>query len=211
MVLCKSSSSQQLNQLACERQAPGMPCWPLWTGRQAQQRQGDFMRKFAIIATTFGLLAGATGGVSIASAAPHTAAAPLAASASSATVLHLLSRQTSLNVLDLGKKGPGPGDQIMESTSEVQNGKVIGHGFLNCVGITVREHRFHVLCHGAIVFADGQLEFQGEIDFQTPFTVGVIGGTGAYQHAGGQLTVERTLPDGTTDVETLRLIFFETG
>ena len=169
------------------------------------------MRKFAIIATTLGLLAGATGGVSIASAAPHTATATLAASASSAKVLHLLSRQTSLNVLDLGKKGPGPGDQIMESTSEVQNGKVIGHGFLNCVGITVREHRFHVLCHGAIVFADGQLEFQGETDFQTPFTVGVIGGTGAYQHAGGQLTVERTLSDGTTDVETLRLVFFETG
>ena len=38
-----------------------------------------------------------------------------------------------------------------------------------------------------------------------------VGGTGAYQHAGGQITVERTLPDGTTDVETLRLILFETG
>ena len=37
-------------------------------------------------------------------------------------------------------------------------------------------------------------------------TVGVIGGTGAYQNAGGQITVERTLSDGTTDVETLRLI-----
>jgi len=169
------------------------------------------MRKLAILGATIGLLAGATGGVSIASAAPHSSAAPHGAAASPARVLHLLSRQTSLNVLDLGKKGTGPGDQIMESTSEVHNGKVIGHGFLNCVGITVRAQRFHVLCHGAIVFADGQLELQGEVDFQTPFTVGVIGGTGAYQHAGGQLTTERTLSDGTTDVETLRLIFFETG
>jgi hypothetical protein len=99
----------------------------------------------------------------------------------------------------------------MESTSELQNGKVIGHGFLNCVGITIRAHRFHVVCHGATVFADGQIEFQGETDFRTPFTVGVVGGTGAYQNAVGQLTVERTLPDGTTDVETLRLVFFETG
>jgi len=169
------------------------------------------MRKFAIIGAAFGLLAGATGGVSIASAAPHSAAAPSAAAAPSVRVLHLLSRQTSLNLVDLGKKGRSPGDQIMESTAELQNGQVIGHGFLNCVGITVRAHGFHVLCHGAIDFADGQLEFQGETNFQTPFTVGVIGGTGAYQHAGGQLTVEGTLPDGTTDVETLRLVFFETG
>ena len=141
---------------------------------------------------------------------PHSSAAPHRATAPSAKVLHLISRQTSLNVLDLGKKGPSPGDQIMESTSEVQNGNVIGHGFLNCVGITVREHRFHVLCHGAIVFADGQLEFQGETNFQTPFTVAVTGGTGAYQNVGGQLTVERTLPGTTTDVETLRLVFFDT-
>jgi hypothetical protein len=166
------------------------------------------MRKFAIFAAALGLLAGVTGGVSIASAAPHSASA---AAAPSARVLHLLSRQTSLNLVDLGKKGRSPGDQIMESTAEVLNGKVIGHGFLNCVGITVTAHGFHVLCHGGIIFADGQVEFQGVTNFQTPFTVGVIGGTGAYQHAGGQLTVEGTLPDGTTDVETLRLIFFETG
>ena len=169
------------------------------------------MRKFAIFAAALGLLAGVTGGVSIASAAPHSPAAPHRATAQSAKVLHLLSRQTSLNLVVLGKKGRSPGDQIMESTAEVLNGTVIGHGFLNCVGITVSARGFHVLCHGAIVFADGQLEFQGETNFQTPFTVGVIGGTGAYQHAGGQLTVEGTLPDGTTDVETLRLVFFETG
>ena len=70
---------------------------------------------------------------------------------------------------------------------------------------------FDVLCHGALVFADGQVEFQGETNFQEPFTVAVTGGTGAYQKVGGQLTVERTLADGTTDVETLRLIFFGTG
>jgi hypothetical protein len=54
-------------------------------------------------------------------------------------------------------------------------------------------------------------QVQGETDFHEPFTVGVVRGTGAYQNAGGQITVERTLADGTTDVETLRLIFFETG
>src|SRR5262250_3045294 len=130
-------------------------------GRPSKAR-GEIMRKFAIIAATIGLLACATGGVSIASAAPHNSAAPHGAAAPSARVLHLISRQTSLDIVDIGKKGRSPGDQIMESTSEVLNGKVIGHGFLNCVAITVRAHGFHVLWHGAIVCADGQLEFQGE-------------------------------------------------
>ena len=62
-----------------------------------------------------------------------------------------------------------------------------------------------------MAFAAGQVELQGETDFHEPVTVGVVGGTGAYQNAGGQITVERTLADGPTDVETLRLIFFETG
>ena len=66
------------------------------------------MRKLAIIAATLGLLAGVTGGVSIASAAPHSSAAPHGAAGPSARVLHLISRQASLNVVDLGKKGPAP-------------------------------------------------------------------------------------------------------
>ena len=165
------------------------------------------MRKLAIIGAAIGLLAAATSAVSIASAsaAPHRAA-PHDAAASSVKVLHLISRQTSLKVIDLGKKGPSAGDQIMESTADFQHGKLVDRGYLNCVGITVSRHANHVVCHGAMVFRDGQVELQGETDFREPFTVGVIGGTGAYQNAGGQITVERTLPDGTTDVETLRLI-----
>jgi hypothetical protein len=93
---------------------------------------------------------------------------------------------------------------------DFQNGKRVDRSVLNCVAITVSASGFDVLCHGALVFRDGQVQFQGETNFQTPFTVAVTGGTGAYQKVGGQLTVERTLPDGTTDVETLRLVFFET-
>jgi hypothetical protein len=80
------------------------------------------MRKLAIIGATIGLLAAATSAVSIASAstAPHRAA-PHGAAASSVKVLHLISRQTSLKVIDLGKKGPSAGDQIMESTADFQH------------------------------------------------------------------------------------------
>jgi len=78
-----------------------------------------------------------------------------------------------------------------------------------CHGVSKRG--FDVLCHGAFIFSDGQVEFQGETNFHTPFTVAVTGGSGAYQNVGGQVTVVRTLPHTTTDVETLRLVFFETG
>src|SRR5215813_12609828 len=135
------------------------------TGRQARQGKGGIMRKFAIIAATLGLLAGATGGVSIASAAPHSSAAPHGAVASSARVLHLISRQTSLDLVDLGKKGRSPGDQIMETTADFQNGKLVDHSFLNCVGIKVTAQGGNLLCHGAMVFANGQVQIQGETDF----------------------------------------------
>ena len=162
------------------------------------------MRKFAIIGATLAVLAGTSAATSVASAS----AAPTSAASSSVKVLHLISRQISLQVIDLGKKGASPGDQVIETTVDFAHGKRVDRSVLNCVDITVTASGFDVLCHGALIFKDGQVEFQGETNFHTPFTVAVTGGTGAYQNVGGQLTVERTLPDGTTDVETLRLVFF---
>jgi hypothetical protein len=165
------------------------------------------MRKFAVIGAALALLAGATAAVSVASAS----AAPRHAAADSVTVLHLLSHQKSLQVIDVGQKGPSPGDQVIETTVDFQHGTRVDRSVLNCVDITVSKRGFDVLCHGALIFENGQVQFQGETNFQTPFTVAVIGGSGAYQNVGGQLTVVRTLPHSTTDVETLRLVFFETG
>ena len=165
------------------------------------------MRKLAAIGAALAVLGGTTAVMSIASAS----AAPTSAAAGSVKVLHLISHQTSLQVIDIGKKGPSPGDQIIETTVDFQNGKRIDRSVLNCVDITVSKRGFDVLCHGSLVFRGGQVEFQGETNFHTPFTVAVTGGSGAYQHVGGQLTVVRTLPHSTTDVETLRLVFFETG
>jgi hypothetical protein len=164
------------------------------------------MRKFAIIGATLAVLGGITAAMSLAPAS----AAPKTAAGHSVKVLHLISKQTSLQVVDIGATGTSPGDQIIETTVDFQDGTRVDRSVLNCVDITVSATGFDVLCHGALIFRDGQVQFQGETNFQTPFTVAVTGGTGAYQNVGGQLTVERTLPDGTTDVETLRLIFFGT-
>ena len=165
------------------------------------------MRKFAVIGAALALLAGTIAAMSIASAS----AAPKHAAADSVKVLHLISRQKSLQVIDIGTKGPSPGDQIIETTLDFQNGKPVDRSVINCVDITVSKSGFEVLCHGAMIFNNGQVEIQGETNFHEPFTVAVTGGTGAYQNVGGQVTAVRTLPDGTTDVLTLRLVFFETG
>ena len=164
------------------------------------------MRKLAVVGATLALLVGAVGARSIASAAPKHAAS------STTKVLHLISHQVSLEVIDLGKKGDSAGDQVLESTVEFQNGHRVGRSVLTCVAITFTSTSGpDVLCHGATVFHDAQIEFQGETTFTTPFTVAVTGGTGRYQNVGGQLTVERTLPNGVDDVEALRLIFFDTN
>ena len=165
------------------------------------------MRKFAIIGATLALLAGSTAAMSIASAS----AAPKSAATPEVKVLHLVSHQTSAKVIDLGKKGPSPGDQAIETTADFQNGKQVAREALTCVFITVTARGLDALCHGTFVFSDGQVEIGGETTFHAPFTVAVTGGTGAYQNVGGQLTVERTPPRSSTDIETLRLVFFETG
>jgi hypothetical protein len=83
-------------------------------------------------------------------------------------VLHLISQQKSLKVIDLGKKGPSPGDQIIETTIERQNGKRVARGFLNCTGITITARAFNVLCRGTLIFKNGQVDIGGETNFHEP-------------------------------------------
>ena len=98
----------------------------------------------------------------------------------------------------------------METEALLRNGGQFGRDVINCHAITVAATAVDALCHGAIILDDGQIEFHGETTFSAPFTVAVTGGTGIYQNVGGQVTVERTLPNEVDDVTTLRLVFFET-
>jgi hypothetical protein len=164
------------------------------------------MRKLAAIGAALAVLAGTTAALSVASAS----AAPTSATERSVKVLHLISHDTSVKHIDIGKKGLSPGDELIETTIDFQHGTRVDRSVVNCVLITIIGRAMDVLCHGDLVFSDGQVQFQGETNFHTPFAIAVTGGTGAYQNVGGQLTLLRTLPNGN-DVETLRLVFFETG
>lgn len=102
------------------------------------------MRKLAVIGAGLALLAGTTAAMSIASAS----AAPKHAATDSVKVLHLISHQKSLQVIDVGAKGPSPGDQVIETTVDFQHGKPVDRSVINCVDITVSKRAFDVLCHG---------------------------------------------------------------
>ena len=123
------------------------------------------MRKLAVIAAAVAVLGATTAAVSVASAS----AAPKNGATSSVKVLHLISHQRSLKVIDLGKKGPSPGDEVIETTADFRHGTRVDRSVLTCVLITIIGRAIDVLCHGDLAFADGQVQFQGETNFHTPF------------------------------------------
>jgi hypothetical protein len=165
------------------------------------------MHKFTVIGATMALLlAGTTGATAVASGSP-TSSAPASASGE-VRILNYISHQTSLQLIDVGAPGNSVGDSIAETSTLRQDGRRIGRDLLDCVFVAFDPATGpDVLCHGAELFDGGQVEFQGETRFVTPFTVAVTGGTGAYQGVGGELTAVRTLPNGIDDVVRLRLVF----
>ncbi len=62
--------------------------------------------------------------------------------------------------------------------------------------------RFH--CEGAVVFGNGQIVFEGTSDpGADPFSFAATGGTGAYEGARGQLTIDENREGGTLTIHLL--------
>jgi len=100
--------------------------------------------------------------------------------------------------------GPSTGDEAIEKEVLYSlDGKRIGYDVLHFTVVSANVHTqtLDVIVDGAIVFKAGTINIQGETTFRT-IRVGVNGGTGAYQHVLGQLTVLRTLPNGD-DIDQL--------
>jgi hypothetical protein len=100
--------------------------------------------------------------------------------------------------------GPSTGDEAIEKEILYSlDGKRIGYDVLHftVVSANVQTQTLDVIVDGAIVLRAGTINVQGETTFRT-IRVGVNGGTGAFQHVLGQLTVVRTLPNGD-DIDKL--------
>jgi hypothetical protein len=102
--------------------------------------------------------------------------------------------------------GPSSGDEVIEKEILYSQGKRIGYDLLHATAVTANRatQTVDVIAEGVLVLKDGTINFQGETTFQT-IRVGVIGGTGAYQHVLGQLTILRTLPNGD-DIDVVQFI-----
>ena len=102
--------------------------------------------------------------------------------------------------------GPSSGDEVIEKEILYSHGKRIGYDLLHATVATInaKARTLDVIAEGVLVLKNGTINFQGETTFQT-IHMGVIGGTGAYRHVLGQLTILRTLPNGD-DIDEIRFI-----
>ena len=102
--------------------------------------------------------------------------------------------------------GPSSGDEVTEKEILYSHGERIGYDLLHATAVTVNQatQTVDVLAQGVLVLKHGTINFQGETTFRH-IQVGVIGGTRAYQHVMGQLTILRTLPNGD-DIDVVRFV-----
>jgi hypothetical protein len=98
--------------------------------------------------------------------------------------------------LDLGAKGFSAGDQDLGSDRLVRNGKQVGYSAISCTAVRVGATSTDQLCEFALRFGSSQLESRGVVRAGQAgpgtFTLPILGGTGRYEGATGQLTVTAT-------------------
>jgi Allene oxide cyclase barrel like domain len=93
-------------------------------------------------------------------------------------------------------KPPKLGDSNVITEDVYQYGKKVGTSDLQCtvVRVDLPKHFFAGQCFNTTVLPEGQIVAQGyvtsnEIE-KVPFTQAIVGGTGAYKGARGELTVD---------------------
>jgi hypothetical protein len=131
----------------------------------------------------------------------------LAPTATADTTLVLFEHDTVQHMADLGPAGPGPGDQFIFAGDvfDRPGGVFLGTTAGSCTTLTGNEKAGKQACNGSFNLAGGQIVFQGVDDTAALFGRGdtvplsIVGGTGIYQNARGNGTVQvpPDVPDQT--------------
>jgi hypothetical protein len=104
------------------------------------------------------------------------------------------------------QRRPGVGDEIILSQpvfSAAHPGQQVGHGW---VTVTLVEGNVNVTQdHATLVFKQGEIDVAG-IQASNPFRLAVTGGTGRFQNARGQATVQTLPGKGNRTKVTLSLL-----
>jgi hypothetical protein len=100
--------------------------------------------------------------------------------------------------------GPSAGDEVIEKEVLYAGGQRIGYDLLHATAVIAdaKTQSVDVVAEGVLVLKQGTLTFQGETTFRH-IRVAIVGGTGAYQHVLGQLSIVRTLSNGD-DIDVVR-------
>jgi hypothetical protein len=129
-----------------------------------------------------------------AAAAPQSAAA--ATDEDKGKTIRFVAHETNFTFFDLGNDDFGPGDYFVFRERDKSGSNTVGHNTIVChvnFGDVVD-------CTGTIVLAKGQITAIGEVPDTNRFTLPVVGGTGAYRDATGQVKLHN-LNDSDTDYE----------
>jgi hypothetical protein len=122
----------------------------------------------------------------------------LAPTATADTTLTLFEHDTVQHQADLGGPGPGPGDQFIFAGDvfDRPGGMFLGTTGGSCTTLTGNETAGQQACNGTLNLAGGQIVVQGVADSAGLFGSGdaapisIVGGTGIYQNARGDGTIQ---------------------
>lgn len=112
-------------------------------------------------------------------------------------IIQLVARQTHSETVDAGKKGLGPGDEIIIAEDLYRDGEKIGDHSVVCT--YVRTKPGELQCLGTFDLPQGQITSQALLHLPAAATVdiAITGGTGDYRSARGFV---HTVPAGTHTV-----------
>jgi allene oxide cyclase len=152
------------------------------------------MRRLLTTALAAALVGGVIGGLSLASASTSRDR--------HVRVMRVLEVQTHQAFVDVGKKGFSIGDQFMfTSVLKTLDGKrVVGHTSITCTATLGNRAD----CNGTGWLPGGSVRVGQTLANGPNSVLAVVGGTGRYQGAGGQVSVH-SLSD-TRSLDTIRII-----
>jgi hypothetical protein len=153
------------------------------------------LRKCVMTAGVGALVAMAIGGASFASAS---------SSEGGGRTIVVIEKTTSQHFLDLGQKGPTPGDEFFFGSQFWNTAQT--HQIGSNRGYCVFETQAVVHCAGTAHIAGGTVEYAGESPTNDQqFTIAITGGTGALDAAEGHVTIHNLNAGGTLSRDVIAL------
>jgi hypothetical protein len=154
------------------------------------------------------ILTTALGATAVAASAVALAAASTAAPAGPATHTFTVKlHQTSDKSIDLGKKGFSAGDEEIGAAEVTRHGQRAGWADLSCSTVRVGRTSADQICEFVLHLGGAQLTASGSVRAGKhgpgTFALPILGGTGTYRGASGQLAITAT--NGSTVPVTIEL------